>query len=251
LFTSDRDGLFHIFKQQIDQTVPELLVGGNEAAMVPRMAPDNSTVVYVILSKVGEPALNSRLMSVPLAGGPPRMLLQHTGMGNVQCARAPSNLCIYSASSDTEMAFFRFDPHTGQDEQLPQLTIKDTPAHAYNWSLSPDGKILATSKLAGIQKDPIITFYSVADGSKRTVTAQAWVAINSIDFAADGRSVWVPASTNTGKWALMNIDLQGHTRTVLEDSDMMIGWVIPAPDGKHLAFWKARAISNVWMLERN
>lgn len=251
LFTSDRDGLFHIFKQQIDQTVPELLVGGNEAAMGPRMAPDNSTVLYVIWPKLGESSLNSRLMSVPLVGGPPRMLLQHPGMGNVQCARAPSSLCIYSASSDTEMVFFRFDPHTGQNEQLPQLTIKDAPAYAYNWSLSPDGKILVTAKLAGIQKDPIITFYSVADGSKRTVTAQVWAAINGIDFAADGRSVWVPASTNTGKWALLNIDLQGHTRTVLEDSDMMIGWVIPAPDGKHLALWKARGTSNVWMLERN
>jgi Tol biopolymer transport system component len=251
LFASDRDGLFHIFKQQIDQTVPELLVGGNEATMGPRMAPDNSTVLYVIWPKLGEPSLNSRLMSVPLAGGPPRMLLQHTGIGNVQCARAPSNLCIYSARSDAEMAFFRFDPNTGQNEQLPQLTIKDAPSYAYNWSLSPDGKILATAKLGGIQKDPIITFYSVADGSKRTVTAQAWAQINGIDFAATGRSVWLPVSTNTGKWALLNLDLQGHTRTVLEDSDMMIGWVIPAPDGKHLALWKARGSSNVWMLERN
>ena len=250
LFASDRDGLFHIFKQQIDQAVPELLVGGNEAATGPRMAPDNSTVLYVIWPKLGESSLNSRLMSVPLAGGPPRMLLQHTGIGNLQCARAPSNLCIFDARSDTEMAFFRFDPHTGQNEQLPQLTIKDAPAYAYNWSLSPDGKLLATSKLAGIQKDPIITFFSVVDGSKRTVSAQAWAEINSIDFAADGRSVWVSASTNAGKWALLNIDLQGHTRTLLEESDMMIGWAIPAPDGKHFALWKARASSNVWMLER-
>jgi DNA-binding winged helix-turn-helix (wHTH) protein/Tol biopolymer transport system component len=250
LFSSDRDGLFHIFKQQIDQAVPELLVGGNEAVTEPRMAPDNSTVLYMIWPKLGESSLNSRLMSVPLAGGPPRMLLQHPGMGNLQCARAPSDLCIYDARSDTEVAFFRFDPHTGQSQQLPQLTIKDARAYAYNWSLSPDGKRLATSKLAGIQKDPVINFYSVADGSKRTVPAQAWAEINSIDFAADGRSVWVSASTNTGKWALLNIDLQGHTRTVLEDSDMMIGWLIPAPDGKHVALWKARASANVWMLER-
>jgi hypothetical protein len=31
----------------------------------------------------------------------------------------------------------------------------------------------------------------------------------------------------------------------------MLGWAIPAPDGKHLALWKARGTSNVWMLERN
>jgi hypothetical protein len=31
---------------------------------------------------------------------------------------------------------------------------------------------------------------------------------------------------------------------------MAIGWAIPAPDGKRLAFWKTRVTSNVWMLER-
>jgi DNA-binding winged helix-turn-helix (wHTH) protein/Tol biopolymer transport system component len=250
IFASDRDGLFHIFKQQVDQTIPELLVGGNEAVMGPRLAPDNATVLYVIWPKLGEASLRSRLMSVPLTGGPSRILLQDTGLGNLQCARAPSNLCLYDARNETEMALFRFDPNTGQREPLRQLTVKDTPSYAYNWSLSPDGKILATSKREGIQKDPTITFYSVADGSKRTVTAQAWAGLSSIDFAADGRSLWAPAYTNTGKWALLNIDLQGNTRTMLEDSDMMIGWVIPAPDGRHLALWKARGSSNVWMLER-
>lgn len=71
----------------------------------------------------------------------------------------------------------------------------------------------------------------------------------SIDFAADGRSLWAPVYTNTRKWALLNIDLQGRTTTVLEDTNMTIGWASPAPDGRHLAFWKAHGNSNVWMLE--
>jgi DNA-binding winged helix-turn-helix (wHTH) protein/Tol biopolymer transport system component len=251
LFASDRDGLFHVFKQRIDQSIPELLVGGNDAAMGPRLAPDNSTVLYVIWPKLGELTLESRLMAVPLSGGPPRQVLLRSGMGNMQCARLPSTLCIYDTRSATEMSFFRFDPVTGKSEELPQLKIEDEPAYAYNWSLSPDGKMLATAKREGVQKDPSITFFSLEDGSKHTITAQAWAGISAIDFAPDGRSLWAPAYTNTGKWALLNIDLQGHTRSVLEDTDMMIGWAIPAPDGKHLALWKARGTSNVWMLERN
>jgi Tol biopolymer transport system component len=39
IFVSNRDGLFHIFKQQIEQTVAELLVGGDETANVPRLTP--------------------------------------------------------------------------------------------------------------------------------------------------------------------------------------------------------------------
>ena len=73
----------------------------------------------------------------------------------------------------------------------------------------------------------------------------------SIDFAADSRSLWVPVFGNNWRWALLNIDLQGKTRTVLEDSDMTIGWAIPSPDGKKLAYWKARGSANVWLIETN
>jgi len=156
---------------------------------------------------------------------------------------------LYDSRSATQVSFFRFDPKTGKSEDLPQIRIQDEASYAYNWTLSPDGKILATSKGKAVQKDPNITFISVEDGTRRTVTAQAWAGINSIDFAADAHSVWASAYTNTGKWALLNIDLQGHTRTMIEDAQMAVGWAIPSPDGKHLAFWKARGTSNVWMLE--
>jgi hypothetical protein len=62
--------------------------------------------------------------------------------------------------------------------------------------------------------------------------------------------VWAPVYTTTGAWAVLKIDLQGRATTMLEDSRMTIGWAIPAPDGKHGAFWKASGSSNVWMLER-
>jgi DNA-binding winged helix-turn-helix (wHTH) protein/Tol biopolymer transport system component len=250
LFSSDRDGTFHIFKQGIDESAPELMIGGNEETSLPRLAPDNLTVLFEVWPRLGEPASPRRVMRVSVAGGPPQPVLQHDGIGNMQCARPPSDLCLYDLRSPTQVSFFRFDPMTGKSEELPQLRLQDGSSYAYNWTLSPDGNILATAKGKILQRDPNITFTSLEDGSKRTVTAQAWAGINSIDFAADGRSVWAPANTNTGKWALLNIDLRGRTETVLEDTQMAIGWAIPAPDGKHLAFWKARGTSNVWMLER-
>ena len=250
LFASDRDGTFHIFKQRLDQSAPELLVGGSEETSLPRLAPDNATVVFEIWPRLGAPPGSPRrLMRISLAGGPPQQILERSDLGNVQCARAPSTLCLYDLRGPTMVSFFRFDPLTGESEELPQLRIQDASSYAYNWTLSPDGKILATGKGKILQREPSITFTSVEDGSKRTVTAQAWAGINSIDFAADGRSVWASAFTNTGKWALLSIDLQGRTRTMLEDAQMAIGWAIPSPDGKHLAMWKANGGSNVWMLE--
>jgi DNA-binding winged helix-turn-helix (wHTH) protein/Tol biopolymer transport system component len=249
LFSSDRDGTFHIFKQQLDQSAPELLIGGNEETSLPRLAPDNASILFEVWPTLGKPETPRRVMRVPASGGPPQLVLQHSGLGNMQCARPPSDLCLYDSRSATQVSFFRFDPMTGKSEELPQIRIQDEASYAYNWTLSPDGKILATAKGKAVQKDPNITFVSVEDGSKRTVTAQAWAGINSIDFATDSRSVWASAYTNTGKWALLNIDLQGHTETMIEDAQMAVGWAIPSPDGKHLAFWKARGTSNVWMLE--
>jgi Tol biopolymer transport system component len=252
LFASDREGIYHIFKQEIDDTVPEILVGGKEQAVAPRLAPDNSTVLYVIWPRLGEASIHGRVMRVPLAGGPSQTVLQHDGLGNMQCARSPSTLCLFDVRTTNQLSFFRFDPTTGQSEELPQARINDTPAYAYNWTLSPDGKFLATAKGKGpVSKDPTITFLSLQNGFRHVVTVKAWAGISSIDFAADNHSLWASAYTNTGKWALLDIDLQGRTRTMLEDTKMAIGWAIPAPDGRRLALWKARGASNVWMLERN
>jgi len=256
LFASDRDGIYHLFKQSIDQSVPELLVAGEEQTMSPRLTPDQSAVVYVAWPKLGETSPTIALMRVSLAGGPPQSILRLNGVGNIQCARLPATLCIYDVRVQSQMSFFRFDPANGKSEEFPQLRIQDAPSYIYNWTLSPDGKTLATAKREGAsmwdysgQGNPSITFHSTADGSQRTVTVQPWAGISSIDWAADGRSVWAAVYNNTGTRALINVDLQGRTTTVLEDTKMTIGWAIPAPDGRHLALWKAGGSSNVWMLE--
>jgi Tol biopolymer transport system component/DNA-binding winged helix-turn-helix (wHTH) protein len=258
LFTSDRDGVYHIYKQAIDLSVPERIARGDEQAMgAARLTPDGLTVLYVIWPKVGESPAPGGLMRVPLAGGPPEVLIKQNGIGNVQCTSLPAAFCLYDLRSTDQMSFFRFDPVTGASQELPQLKIQGEPSYGYNWSLSPDGKTLATSKRESwtmgdysSMRAPTINYVSMADGSRRTVTVPAWAGINSVDWAVDGRGVWAPAYTNTGTWALLKVDLQGRTTTVLEDTKMTIGWAIPAPDGKHLALWKAGGSSNVWMLER-
>ena len=216
---------------------------------MPRLAPDKSTLLFEVWPGVSEPGVSRRVMRIPLTGGPPQLVLQPEHLGNIQCARPPSDLCLYDTRSATELSFFRFDPLTGKSEELPQIRIQEQDSYGYNWTLSPDGKILALARGKLVQRPAEITFLSLRDGSRHTVAVPAWAGIRSIDFAADGRSVWAPAYTNTGKSALLNIDLQGRAKTVLEDSEMTIGWAIPSPDGKHLAFWKARGTSNVWLLE--
>jgi hypothetical protein len=47
----------------------------------------------------------------------------------------------------------------------------------------------------------------------------------------------------------LNIDLQGRAKAVLVEKKPYIGWAIPSPDGKKLAFWESSGVSNVWMLK--
>jgi len=256
-FVSDRDGAFHIYKQAIDQTVPERLARGDAQAMVPRLTPDGSSLLYVIWPKLGESPAAGGLMRMPLAAGPPQVLVTQEAIGNVECTRLPSTFCMYNVRAENDLLFFRIDPATGKSEELPQLKIPDEPAYTYNWSLSPDGKLLAMAQREAWaigdysgQRAPDITLVSVADGSRRRVSVPAWAGVNSIDWDIDGRSLWAPVFTTTGRWALLKVDLQGRTTTMLEDSRMTIGWAIPAPDGKHVALWKASGPENVRMLEQ-
>ena len=114
LFYSNRDGPFHIFRQSIDATQPERLVGGNDSVELPRLTPDGTSILYLIRAKLDGPSNSSRVMRVPLAGGPSQLVLEDTGIWDIQCARAPSTLCIYSRIEAGHQKFFRFDPVKGK-----------------------------------------------------------------------------------------------------------------------------------------
>jgi Tol biopolymer transport system component len=249
IFTSDRDGVYHIFRQALNRTEPELLVGGPEDATLARLSPDNSSVLYLIQHPPSERTQNVKLMRVPLGGGPPQFLLEDRNISNHQCARLPATLCIYSQIGNGEQTFFRYDPQTGEHSEIPAAKIKDADPYAFNWSLSPDGKLLASAKKMGPQKELAIRLLSIADGKQQFIEVQAWAGIGSLDWSADGRSLWVSAYTTKDTWAMLNIDLSGTVTNVLEQKSVRLGWAIPSPDGRKLALLELNGTANVWMLE--
>ena len=249
IFGSDRDGPYHIFKQEIDRSAPELLVGGSEDATLPRLGPDRSTLLFLSQRISGDPLHKVKVMRIPLAGGPPKLLLEDVNINNHQCAREPSKLCIYSQITTGEQTFYRYDPETGEHSEITAAKIKDADPYAFNWSLSPDGKVLASAKKVGPQKELSVRLLSVADGSQRMLKVDAWAGIGSLDWAPDGKSIWALAYTTKDTWALLNVDLQGKVRNVLEEKNIRLGWAIPSPDRKRLALWESSGSANVWMIE--
>jgi Tol biopolymer transport system component/DNA-binding winged helix-turn-helix (wHTH) protein len=247
IFTSDRDGVFHLFKQSIDQPAPDLLVGGDQSVILARLNADSSAILYGLNPDPNDQERHVRLMRLSLSGGTPQLVLQEPAINNFQCARSPSTVCVFSAFSANHLAFFTFNSATG--EKKPLLRIEGPEWYLQNWTLSPDGSTLAMSKKHRVPGPANIRLFSLATGKDRTLTLKAWSGIACLDWAADGRSIWVNASSPAGIQTLLNVDLRGRARPFLQEPEKDLGWAIPSADGRHLAIWEASGNSNAWLLE--
>jgi hypothetical protein len=69
--------------------------------------------------------------------------------------------------------------------------------HSFNWSLSPDGKLLTFSKKFGTQGQPAIRLFSLVDAKKRRISLPGWAGIATLDWSADGKSLWSTAFTTS------------------------------------------------------
>lgn len=143
LFYSNRDGPFHIFAQNIEATQPDRLVGGKDDLDLPRLSPDGTSVLYLIRAKPGGSSEKSQIMRIPLIGGPSQLVLEDTGIWDIECARGPSSLCLYSRIQGGKRTFFRFDSVKGL---IGELQVAKSQSDNFDWCLSPDGRYLAWAK---------------------------------------------------------------------------------------------------------
>lgn len=250
IFTSDRNGPFNIFRQGVHDAEPEVMIRSQEDLSVPRLSPDGKSIIYIITpSNDASASTNSQLMRAPLAGGPPQLVLKAPTISNQQCAQLPSTVCIFSRYEPGHEQLFYFDPEKGLGEEIKKAEIRSINAYDFNWSLSPDGKWLATARREGVRENPSIQISPLGDGEEKSIPVPGWAGVGSIDWAADSKSIWATGYNSGGGKTLINVSLTGRVRPLLTETKMAMGWAIPSPDGKHLAIWKAHGDSNVWMLE--
>jgi len=250
IFLSDRNGAFNVFRQGIQDSEPEVLTRARENLSVPRLSPDGNSLLYLITpSKGAAEESPSRLMRVPLAGGPPQLVVEAPGISNQQCARLPSTVCVLSLFEPGRERFFYFDPEKGLEQEISKAEINSGNAYDFNWSLSSDGRMLAMARREGTRQVPTVRILPLGDTPESKVAVAGWAGIGSLDWAADNESLWVTGYNGEGRKILLNVKLNGRVRPVAEDPAMELGWAIPSPDGRHVALWKAHGDSNVWMLE--
>ena len=276
LYLSYREEGSRIYRQEPGAATPEQIPGVRSSPNILRLNPEGTEILYTAEipsasrqsadkasaketssattneSKPGDVAApfdarTVELMRIAIAGGTEKVLLEASGINNFQCARAPARECVFSQFTKDALSFVEFDAKTGEKKKQI-LRIAEPEWQYYNWSLSPDGKTLALAKEHRAAETEI-RLEPTQGGVKRVLHVKDWQGVTTLDWAADGKSLWASAMLRGEARALINIDLQGRARVVLQESKPYVGWAIPSRDGKKLAIWESAGGSNAWMLE--
>src|SRR3979411_861782 len=84
----------------------------------------------------------------PTQGAPSQVWLEAPNIPNFQCPRAPADTCVLSQPDPKDVVFSTFDPMKGTLRQVAKLA--EAPG-GWNFSLSPDGTVIAAVELSVIK----------------------------------------------------------------------------------------------------
>ncbi len=241
LFTSDRNGTREIFKQAIDQPMPESLASSADQLSQPRVTPDGSEILYISTPKSPGPETPSSIFAIPIGGGPARFVLKDVRIWNMHCSRLPSNICLYSITKGKTAETFRFDVRTGKSPDPPQVDPD------CNWSLSPDGSERAIIVFGA--NDGKIYLRSTSTGKTRVLVVEGWNELGGVGWSADGKSLLVSWHNFERESALLRVTLDGKASVLLSSGNPEVWGAMASPDGRLLAITEAGGPKNVWQIE--
>jgi Tol biopolymer transport system component len=271
IFASDRNGQWAVFKQLLDKDAAEPnaiplgeglrdVAEGRSDVMLPRLSPDGAWIFYIESVKRTGSSMPLNLMKIPVIGGPPQVVLT-TVLGSIHslhCAKSPATLCLIAErnSDHNQLTFTAFDPLSGRGREVAEFDIKPSPDAEYSWDLSPDGTRIALLR----RSEGVIHILSLEGRASREVVVRSGGNFQSAGWAADGKGLFVSGITMQGS-ALWHVDLKGNAQILWERrgavqqmsepffDEPSTPWVVPSPDGRHLAICGSSLNSNMWMME--
>jgi Tol biopolymer transport system component len=238
IFWSDRNGLDQIFIQNIAQQTAEAVVTGPGQARMPRLSPDGA-ILYV-------PDGWNRIMRVwPGGDNTPELVMNVPRIANFACPLGPSDVCFVGQLSEDgqKTHVYAFDPVTGKRREVRSVDVH--PVINNNWMPSPDSSCLAFAEFNILEGR--IRLLSLRGDPDRDIVVKGWAGFNAVNWAPDGKSLFVSSQSPTTS-TLLHVDLEGHA-TPLWDARGWRTYGVPAPNGRELAIAGISSDSNVWMIE--
>jgi Tol biopolymer transport system component/DNA-binding winged helix-turn-helix (wHTH) protein len=271
VFASNRNGRMEIFRQSLDQTTAEpigaVIDEGIETTgtglldmLIPRLSPDGASIMYLVFPRDSGSSTPVHLMKIPVTGGRPQLVLTTTlgSIHSLRCAKSPASLCVLAerSSDQKHLIFSGFDPVMGRGRQLVAFDTQSSPDAEYVWDLSADGTRIAILR----RSESAIHLISLRDQAEHDLKVEGWGDLQSLDWTADDKGLFVSSSTPEGS-PLLRVDLDGHAKVLWEVTGSIQSnsypffsgpsapWAVPSPDGRHLAICVWSINANVWMIE--
>lgn len=248
IFESNRGGSWDIFRQRADVRVPAAVVAiPNRSEVLPQLTPDGKYILYASGPRVLGSKIPLTLMRVPVAGGPVEPVPTNGPLDEMRCSTMPQGRCVIRTTSGrTEFIYSELDPIKGIGRELARTAWLES--ILWDWDISPDGKLVALPnhdsrsariRIVRLDQDP-------KDGGEREreLVLPGLTNISGLTWSVDGKGWFVSVMTSLGKRALF-CDLGGQVHTLVEDT----GWIVPAPNGKRVAYVRTILDSNVWISE--
>jgi Tol biopolymer transport system component len=248
IFESWTKGRNGIFKQAVDRNSSQPIVTGPwpQQFHEPRVSPDGAWVLYAANARAdgfGPNSSTKQIMRVPIAGGIRQPVLTASIVDSQRCAKSPGTSCMITELSPDrkQLIFTAVDPLKGRGRELARFRVDD-PTGDYGADISPDGSRIAIVKM---WKGRIHILSLIGEKPQEFTVANY---INGLDWAADGKGLFVCTSTLRGS-ALTHVNLQGEAEVVWEQEGTTEGYGVPSPDGRRIALTGQTMNSNMWMLE--
>ena len=244
-FYSDRNGIWNIFRQGLDERSARDFVVGPGAQTEPRISPDASWVLYWDhVEKGGQTSTPMRLRRVPISGGAPEPVVEASRGAMLRCARERPTCVLSEFDKATSKLFFSaVDPLQGRKSELVRLEGHSSGSPA--WDLSTDG---STAAIVDLDEDQdSIRVVQLSNGSSRSIALGVAKHLSGISWSADGKG-WFVASSSVHAATIIRVRLNGEVSELWTTSSSL-GVPLASPDGKNLAFTISTYNSNAWLVE--
>jgi len=243
IFVSNRSGHYEFYTQPLDEDTAEVLADMPGSSCC--VSPDGGWFLYLTQIKFG---INSawRLMRAPIAGGPSQEIFTAKNLVDSSCARLPSTLCVVAERTDDQkqVVITGFDVLKGRGSELTRISV-DPETETGPIKISPDGSRLAVIRNTA---NPL-QILSIKGELLREIKIPTWDHdTGPIAWAADSRSLYVPAAAPAGAF-LLHISLAGAVHVLRTNEGGPYTSGIPSPDGRHIAIGTSVKTENVWMME--